>query len=76
MDIEYKILNELKEEGKFQNLYLEGFPKVYYYDDRRSYKVLVMDFVGLNLENLVKRFNGRFKKDTSLLIAKQMVFLH
>ena len=53
----------------------KGIPNVYYFgfDEEKEHKVMVMDLLGTNLDDLFKKCNKKFSLKTVLMLADQML---
>lgn len=47
----------------------QGFPRVHFYGEIGEYRVMVMDLLGINLEEQFKKMNRRFTLRTVLKIG-------
>lgn len=50
-----------------------GIPKVYFSGSEGEYNVMVMDLLGLSLEDLMNRNNRKFSLKTTLMLFEQMI---
>lgn len=50
-----------------------GIPKLYWYGSEGDYNIMVMDFLGTNLEDLKKECGGKLSMITLCYVAEQMV---
>ncbi|KAH0795708.1 CK1 family protein kinase [Histomonas meleagridis] len=73
---------QLEGESKIYKL-LEGgvgIPNIYFYGKERGYNIMVIDLLGLSLEDLLAAHEGPFSLKTVLMLADQMIscveFLH
>ena len=69
---EAKIYANLQCGGKFI-FKVVGIPIVYWYGVEGDYNVMVMDLLGLNLEDLFSKENRQFSLKTVLIIIDQIV---
>jgi len=53
-----------------------GIPKLYWYGQEGDYNIMAMDFLGSNLEELMKEVGGKFSMQTTLQMADQIVILN
>ena len=51
---------------------LVGIPKLYWYGIEGEYNIMVLDFLGSNLEELLKESGGKFSMITTVMVADQM----
>ena len=52
---------------------MDGFPKCYYFGRYGKYNALVIELLGLNLEDLLTICDGKFGLKTVLMIAIQAI---
>ena len=50
-----------------------GVPKIYYVGKEDPYNVMIMDFLGPNLQQLLDYCNGRFSVKTVCMIAQEAI---
>lgn len=62
---EYKVYQALGD--------LVGFPEVYHYGNEGDYNVLVMDYLGKSLHDLLVQCDGKFSLKTTLMLADQLL---
>ncbi|KAA6385690.1 MAG: putative Casein kinase I, partial [Streblomastix strix] len=58
----YRVMNQVK-----------GFPRVYYWGEERGHRILIMDYLGPSLEELIDRFHRKLTLKTVLMLADQMI---
>ena len=54
-------------------LRVEGFPACFYNGSEGEYAVLVMELLGINIEDLFAFCGSKFSIKTTLMLADQMV---
>ncbi|KAI5172856.1 casein kinase 1 [Nematocida sp. LUAm3] len=54
---------------------LPGFPRVYYFGSCQGYKFLVMEYLGMSLEDMLAIRNRRFCVKTIYMVGKRMIDL-
>lgn len=52
---------------------VKGFPRVYYWGEERGHRILIMDYLGPSLEELIDRFHRKLTLKTVLMLADQMI---
>ncbi|KAI5187475.1 casein kinase 1 [Nematocida homosporus] len=52
-----------------------GFPKVEYFGEKSGYKFLVMEYLGMSLEDMLAIRNRKFSAKTIFIVAKRMIDL-
>jgi len=65
----------LPQENKYYRMIgnVDGFPKCYYFGQYGKYNALVIELLGLNLEDLMTICDGKFTLKTVLMIAIQAI---
>jgi hypothetical protein len=53
----------------FMLIFVAGIPKLHWYGSEGEYNIVAMDFLGSNLEELLKDAGGKFSMITCLFIA-------
>lgn len=66
---------QLEIEYRIYNIFAGGnnVPEIFYYGKEQNYNVLVMDLLGLSLEDIFVAGPGRFNLKTVLMLADQML---
>jgi hypothetical protein len=68
---EAKVLKAIQGGGKFLKTHsiLVGIPKLYWFGTEGDYNIMAMDFLGSNLEELMKELGCHFSLLTTLIVA-------
>ena len=50
-------------------IFIAGIPKLHWFGTEGEYNIVAMDFLGSNLEELLKEVGGKFTMLTTLVVA-------
>ena len=70
LNYEFKIYKYFQEIGRYK---IEGFPKIYFFGQEGDINILVMEFLGKNLQEMIIKCGDKFSLTTTCLAAIQMV---
>ena len=68
---EAKLLINIADEGYF--LWILGIPSIFWYGVEGDFNIMVMELLGLNLEDLLATCNKKFTLKTTIMLGDQMV---
>ena len=80
---EAKILNNLRVEGYYYvyiwsriNFNWQGFPKLQWYGIEAGFRIMIIELLGPNIEEIFSMLNKKFSTQTVINTAEQMVILY
>ena len=68
--LEYKIYKQLQKDN-----FKEGIPTIYDYIETSDYNIMIMQLLGLSLDDLFTKYNKKFNLPTIFLLAEQILLL-
>lgn len=70
-----RVYQEYKIYKKLSNKMDKGIPKIYDFIKTEDYNIMIMELLGSSLEDMFNKMNRKFKLETVLLIADQILTL-